>query len=155
MEPKHGDIRFDSAAGGYQIWLGDDWYPHPPPALTNGLVDKNVHEWQRHIPPTGIFEVRTSSGTIKADMNTGIVEFPPGMNRPAALYEFWQGFAQIYRPNHSEIALAKQETQLLRDQVKDAHRTVSKKIAEKIQEKYGNEKFIMIKPDDLIKFLTS
>jgi hypothetical protein len=88
-------------------------------------------------------------------METGIVEFPPGMHRSAALYEFWQGFAQIYRPNHSEIALAKQETQLLRVQVKDAHRTVSKKIAEKIQEKYGNEKFIMIKPDDLIMLLTS
>lgn len=157
MGPNVGDFRFDSLVNSYQVWNGYEWVTTDRNAVQAGTLyySDNTSGLSVGNPnPTNIFEVRTSSGEIiKAYMETGIVEFPPGLDRSTALYEFWQGFAQVYKGNNTELSLAKQETAFLRQRVKDAHKDAKKNIVEKIQKKYGNEKFIMIKPDDLINFI--
>ncbi len=157
MGPNVGDFRFDSLVNSYQVWNGYEWV-----ITDRNTVQAGAHYYSDNTSglrvgnpnPTNIFQVITSSGeSIKANMETGSVEFPERMNITTALYEFWQGFSRIYKVNNSEVSLAKQETAFLRQRVKDTHIDAKKNIAEKIQKKYGNEKFIMLKPDDLINFI--
>lgn len=148
MGPNVGDIRFDSLVNSYQVWNGYEWVMSNTRYATVGSLSVGNPN------PTNVFEVRTSSGeSIKANMETGTVEFPPGMDRSSALYEFWQGFAQVYKVNNTEVSLAKQEASFLRQRVVNAYKDAKNNIVEKIQKKYGNEKFIMTKPDDLINFI--
>lgn len=104
-------------------------------------------------PATNIFQVNTPSGPITANLETGEVFFPQGMNRSDALYEFWKGFSSVYMPNNSFKAEVVRLKKQIRDYEEYAVKETTNKIAEKIQKKYGKEKFIVLKPDDLINFI--
>ena len=84
------------------------------------------------------------------------------MGRDDAIREFWLGFQKHFQPSSN----AKYETEiegLKRDYVRletyykeklvNIEKDAAKHIGEKLRKKYGNEKFIMVKPEDLIKFI--
>jgi len=150
--PLKGDMIFDPVKNMHLVY---DGYPSNNSSLY--YTDNTFNSSIEAPTSTSMFEVNTPSGRIRANMATGVVEFPPGMSHSAALYEFWHGFAQVYKPVNIELDYAKQEIAMLKQKTKEyenyAVKEITEKIAEKIQKKYGNEKFIMTKPDDLIKFI--
>jgi len=99
--------------------------------------------------------VMTPHGKVKINLDTGDLTFPPGIGRDVAVREFWLGFHEHFKT----IDKKKYEQQIAEisrkaDEYKNyANDVVKKSILKKIAEKYGNEKFIMIKPADLIKMI--
>lgn len=154
--PSIGDMYHDPVKNMYLIYDGYQWTPNNP--NSSQYYTDNKTSIRLDAPTaTNMFEVNTPSGRIRANMATGEVFFPDGMHRSSALYEFWQGFSKTYMPNNTELSLAKQEVSMLKMRMNEykkyAVKEITDKIAEKVQKKYGNEKFIMTKPDDLIKFI--
>lgn len=163
-----GDYHFDPITNEYRVWDGQSWIPV---SVANnlgydipGVSRQGMPITRQGMPITGVhtsapnvFQVNTPSGPIKANLETGEVDIPPGLHRSSALWEFWQGFKQIYQPSSTELDLAKQEVAYLKQKMNAMHNDVSKQVAEKlvdrVKNKYGKEKFIMTKPDDLIKLL--
>jgi hypothetical protein len=106
--------------------------------------------------------VMTPHGQVKINLDTGDLTFPPGIGRDVAVREFWLGFQENFRgaektKYENEIAVLKAEnvyiTQKADEYKNYANDVVKKSILKKITEKYGNEKFIMMKPADLIRMI--
>lgn len=158
--PLKGDMIFDPVRNMHLVYDGFDWIPHPTNSglyYTDSTSSIRLNTSTAAPTATNTFEVNTPSGTIRANMATGDVEFPRGMHRSVAIWEFWNEFSKVYKPVNIELDYAKQEIAMLKQKTKEyenyAVKEITEKIAEKIQKKYGNEKFIMTKPDDLIKFI--
>jgi hypothetical protein len=113
---------------------------------------------------TSVIAIETKVGRIGVDIDTGDITIPQGIGRDVAIREFWLGFQEHFQPTNK----AKYEKEILnlKDKLKQVERAaedykkyvndhVGKFVAEKIRKKYGNEKFIMVKPEDLIKFIES
>ncbi len=106
--------------------------------------------------------IQTSLGDIAINLNTGYMSIPPGVGRADAIREFWLGFQKNFQPLEKksyedkiltlerELAMAKTSATLMRA---ENQKEASKRVAEKVAKKYANEKFIMVKPADLIKFI--
>lgn len=158
-----GDYYFDSQKNCYMTYDGKVWISMtapgavPSPYYTDNTAGSPNSFTIGAPTATNMFEVNTSSGRIRANMATGEVFFPDGMHRSSALYEFWQGFSRTFMPSNTELSYAKQEISMLKKKMyeyeKHVVKEITEKIAEKLQKKYGNEKFIMTKPDDLIKLI--
>ena len=131
--------------------------PNNPQKLT---ISNKTHTF--HNPPTNVVEIVTKVGKIGINIETGDITIPPGIGRKEAIREFWLGFQEHFNPFDKakyilEIDSLKKElsatktsaTLMKRENEKEA----SKRVSEKIRKKYGNEKFIMVKPDDLIRFI--
>ena len=115
-------------------------------------------------PSTTVSElaVMTSHGRVKINLDTGVLTIPHGIGREEAIRDFWLGFQENFRgaeraKYEDEVASLKkhisyitQKAEEYKNQVLD---TAKKSVVKKIAEKYGNEKFIMVKPADLIKFI--
>lgn len=158
--PLKGDMIFDPVRNMHLVYDGHEWIPYPSNSsqyYTDGIAGSPGSFTIGAPTATNMFEVATPSGRIRANMATGEVFFPDGMHRSSALYEFWQGFSKTFMPNNTELSLAKQEVSMLKMRMNEykkyAVKEITDKIAEKLQKKYGNEKFIMTKPDDLIKLI--
>ena len=104
----------------------------------------------------------TPHGKVKINLDTGDLTFPPGIGRDVAVREFWLGFQENFRgaektKYENEIASLKRDISHITQKAEEYKNEVSdfakKSIVKKIAEKYGNEKFIMIKPADLIKMI--
>lgn len=120
------------------------------PRITNNISNNNK------------FTVRTTSGDVTADLETGDLTLPFGMSRIDGLREFWLAFQEHFKGDNSamyekeikklenEIVGYRMERNSLERYGKDE---LKKHLASKIRSKYGSEKFIMMKPDDLLKFL--
>ncbi len=116
----------------------------------------------RVISPPQTFEFQTRLGRITLNLETGDITFPPDIGRNEAIRDFWLGFQENFQPSNKklyeekifrlekELAETKINATLMRQ---ENEKTANKRVAEKIAKKYGNEKFIMVKPDDLIKFV--
>lgn len=151
-----GDMIFDPVKNMHLVYDGHDWIPYPSNS-SQYYTDNTFNSSIKAPTSTNMFEVNTPSGRIRANMATGEVFFPEDMHRSSALYEFWKEFSKVYMPNNTELSYAKQEISMLKKKMYEYEKHVVKeitdKIAEKVQKKYGNEKFIMTKPDDLIKLI--
>ena len=109
-----------------------------------------------------VVEIETGLGRIGINIETGDITVPPGIGRDDAIREFWFGFQKVFNPFDKakydvEIKKLKDDIQDMKGYYGKALEAAEKKscsiVAEKIRKKYGNEKFIMVKPDDLIKFI--
>ena len=106
-------------------------------------------------PGPSEFAISTSHGQVKINLDTGDLTFPPGIGRDVAVREFWLGFHEHFKTidkkkYEQQIAEISRKADEYRNHANDV---VKKSILKKITEKYGNEKFIMIKPADLIKMI--
>ena len=113
-------------------------------------------------PPKSVIQIQTNVGTVGVDLETGDITIPPGIGRDEAIREFWLGFQKYWEPTNkkkyeSEIEGLKRDYQRLETYYKEKFVEIekdgSKFIVEKIRKKYGSEKFIMVKPEDLIRFI--
>ena len=114
------------------------------------------------VKPTNVISIETKLGKVGINIETGDITIPPGIGRDEAIREFWFGFQKHFNPFDKakyeieidqlkrEIAEAKTSAVLMKQ---ENQKESSKRVAEKVRNKYGNEKFIMVKPDDLIKFI--
>lgn len=133
-------------------------YNGPPDGVTSGsaITASIQNDQPRHIT------IQTSLGDIALNLKTGDIAIPVGVGRDDAIREFWLGFQKHFQPLDKksyedkilslerELAMAKTSATLIRA---ENQKQASKRVAEKIAKKYANEKFIMIKPADLIKFI--
>lgn len=106
-------------------------------------------------PGPSEFAINTSHGQVKINLDTGDLTFPPGIGRDVAVREFWLGFHEHFKTidkkkYEQQIAEISRKADEYRNHANDV---VKKSILKKITEKYGNEKFIMMKPSDLIKLI--
>jgi hypothetical protein len=106
-------------------------------------------------PGPSEFAINTPHGQVKINLDTGDLTFPPGIGRDVAVREFWLGFHEHFKTidkkkYEQQIAEISRKADEYRNHANDV---VKKSILKKIAEKYGNEKFIMIKPADLIKMI--
>ena len=106
--------------------------------------------------------VMTPHGKVKINLDTGVLTIPHGIGREEAIRDFWLGFQENFRgaekvKYENEIAYLKKDiehiTQKAEEYKKEVNKIVKDTIVKKVSEKYGNEKFIMIKPADLIKMI--
>jgi hypothetical protein len=116
------------------------------------------------INPPGHSEmaIMTPHGKVKINLDTGVLTIPHGIGREEAIRDFWLGFQENFRgaektKYENEIAYLKKDiehiTQKAEEYKKEVNKIVKDTIVKKVSEKYGNEKFIMIKPADLIKMI--
>ena len=131
--------------------------PNNPQKLT---ISNKTHTF--HNPPTNVVEIVTKVGKIGINIETGDITIPPGIGRKEAIREFWLGFQEHFNPFDKakyvlEIDSLKEKMELMkRDYAKAVEHYKKDSVAftvAKIQAKYGKEKFIMVKPDDLIRFI--
>jgi hypothetical protein len=130
-------------------------YPHGAVGASGSVVGA---------PPTTASElaVMTSHGKVKINLDTGVLTIPHGIGREEAIRDFWLGFQENFRgaeraKYEDEVASLKKHisyiTQKAEEYKNEVLDTAKKSVVKKIAEKYGNEKFIMVKPADLIKFI--
>ena len=115
-----------------------------------------------HESLTNVIQIETKVGRIGINTETGDITIPPGIGRDEAIREFWFGFQKVFKPlnkNKYEIEIeglkrdyARLET-YYKDKLVNLEKDAAKPIVEKIRKKYNGEKFIMVKPEDLIKFI--
>ena len=113
-------------------------------------------------PFTSEMVIMTPHGQVKINLDTGVLTIPHGIGREEAIRDFWLGFQENFRgaektKYEDEIASLKRDISHITQKAEEYKNEVSdiakKSIVKKIAEKYGNEKFIMIKPADLIKMI--
>jgi len=115
------------------------------------------------VQPVSTLSFDTDHGRVSLNIKTGDLTIPGGMSRQDAIREFWFGFQEHFNPHPeatkyiNQISWWKKKAEDLEqhadEYAKYALKEANKKIAEKIANKYAGEKFIMVKPDDLIKFI--
>lgn len=114
-------------------------------------------------------QFETSQGMIKLDLDSGKIDMPPGIDNDAAIKQFWNGFSEQFdcgekRQYEKKIIALQEKIQSMKHNFEFKHKEhteklakcridVAKELAEKVRRKYGNEKFIMVKPQDLINFI--
>lgn len=147
----------------------------PRPPYPHGAVGAPVHGAIGAPDPNGdlsftLNKMNTSSeiavmtphGKVKINLDTGALTIPHGIGREEAIRDFWLGFQENFRgaeraKYEDEIASLKKHisyiTQKAEEYKNEILDTAKKSVVKKIAEKYGNEKFIMMKPADLIKFI--
>lgn len=107
------------------------------------------------------FLMKTELGDISINLDTGDLTIPPGVGRDEAIREFWLGFHRDFKTGNKELQDKIDELQRANDYIlgqtesyqKECIEKTTKAIVDKIAKKYANDKFIMIKPDDLIKLI--
>lgn len=112
--------------------------------------------------PTSVIAIETKVGRVGINIETGDITIPPGIGRDVAAREFWLGFQEHFQPVNKaqyeeeikylkrDLAGVKASAALMKQ---ESEKEASKRVAEKVRKKYGNEKFIMLKPEDLIRFI--
>lgn len=168
--PQFGDTR-QTSTGEIEVYTQSGWInPNINTSITSvgslgSLSISNVsHEVipQKFPEPRSVIAIETKVGRISIDVETGDLTIPQGIGRDQAIREFWLGFQEYFKPANTakyEKEIKDLERELASTKVTAAliqQEELSKannRVAEKVRKKYGNEKFIMVKPDDLIKFI--
>ena len=131
-------------------------------SAAGNLSVSNAQPLTFHQPPTSVISIETKAGRVSVDIETGDITVPVGIGRDEAIREFWFGFQKHFQPSNkakyeSEIEGLKRDYVKLETYYKDKLVSIEKAaagpIVEKVRKKYGSEKFIMVKPEDLIKFI--
>lgn len=169
--PTFGDLWTDNAGSMY-IYTQSGWV-ETSGAMTGGSVrasisslgDLSVGNGQSYTfanPPTNVIQIETKVGRVGINIETGDITIPPGIGRDEAIREFWFGFQKHFVPSNKakyeqEIDRLKHHIEVMKDEYEKRFACHKKDgaalVAEKIRKKYNGEKFIMVKPEDLIKFI--
>lgn len=183
--PVVGDHRYNPITNTTQVFDGQNWIDSPmnrsyisKNAINNGhLTIGNTYHAAAvpavDDPADGVFKLKsvhsvpkmtfkTKAGDVTANLETGELTMPVGVARDTGLRDFWQAFQEHFKPstsNDTEIeslklklrAFERGET-IQREKIEEETKA---KLIEKIRNKYGSDKFIMTKPDELIKILES
>jgi hypothetical protein len=181
--PNDGDMWTDAASGQVYVytthngWVDTAYPTVNTPVTTNipkGWLGSNAaagggnlsiatgKSSAFHESLTNVIQIETKVGRIGINTETGDITIPPGIGRDEAIREFWFGFQKVFKPlnkNKYEIEIeglkrdyARLET-YYKDKLVNLEKDAAKPIVEKIRKKYNGEKFIMVKPEDLIKFI--
>ena len=114
------------------------------------------------IQPASTLSFETDYGRITLNIRTGDLTLPQGISRDEGIRKFWFGFQKYFKTTDIMVLETKvKDLQLELAQVKasatliqkDDKKAANKRIVDRFKKKYGNEKLIMVKPDDLAKFL--
>jgi hypothetical protein len=178
--PNDGDLWTDTVSGKLYVytthngWTDTDYPIVNTPATTNipkgwlggsgggNLSIATGKSSAFHESLTNVIQIETKVGRVGINTETGDITIPPGIGRDEAIREFWFGFQKVFKPlnkNKYEIEIeglkrdyARLET-YYKDKLVNLEKDATKPIIEKIRKKYNGEKFIMVKPEDLIKFI--
>jgi hypothetical protein len=109
-------------------------------------------------PNPNNFIITTDKGAVTLNLKTGDITFPLKIGRDEAIRDFWMGFQKYFGSSDvNEVAKLKtklKETEQAAEEYKKyVYEKTVKGVVDKINKKYANEKFIMVKPADLIKFI--
>lgn len=166
--PKVGDMRTNANSFLVEVYDGKNWVVQStnlhgdPQSVEKMRIDNSGMLSVSAVKPAAEITVQGKLGTITINLDTGELKMPPNVGRDAAIRDFWLGFQENFQPTNKaeyENDIRELKKEVARLQVanlhteKDADKKASKKVSEKILAKYGGEKFIMVKPDDLIKFI--
>lgn len=138
----------------------------PINSLDNGLLQQNQPADDLSFTLNKMYHsemvVMTPHGKVKINLDTGVLTIPHGIGREEAIRDFWLGFQENFRgvdtaKYENEIAVLRAENEYIAKKAdqykKEVDKIVKDTIVKKVSEKYGNEKFIMTKPSDLIKLI--
>lgn len=153
-----------TAANAANPFMNASIMPYDPNNISNGnlTVGNATHPYAVHSPPTNVISIETKLGRVSINIETGDITIPVDVGRDDAIREFWLGFQKHFIPSNKakyeeeikflkrDLAGAKASAVLMKQ---EGEKEASKRVAEKVRKKYGNEKFIMVKPEDLIKFI--
>jgi hypothetical protein len=112
--------------------------------------------------PANTLAFETDHGRITLNIKNGDLTLPVGMSRADGAREFWMGFQKHFNTgdtaaHHREIALLKAQIKEEKHKADEYGQYVIKEtraqIANKIRTKYNGQKLIMVKPEDLAKFI--
>jgi|694.fasta_scaffold01392_13 hypothetical protein len=172
--PSFGDLWQDDTSGEIFVYTQNGWVDttsktavagNIPMASISNNGNLSVGKGQSyafHTPPTSVISIETKVGRISIDIETGDLTIPQSIGREQAIREFWLGFQEHFQPTNKakyekeiedlkrEVASTKSSAVLMKQA---SEKEANKRVADKVRKKYGNEKFIMLKPDDLIRFL--
>jgi len=173
-KPQFGDRRINPNTYKPEVYNGDDWVDSVNVGSTGaiGAIQNGSYVTGANGPagpfsignvkPAAEISVEGKLGRITINLDTGELKMPPNVGRDAAIRDFWLGFQENFQPTNKaeyekrikelqqEVAQVKATAALMR---KDDEKEAAKKVAEKIAKKYNGEKFIMVKPEDLIRFI--
>jgi hypothetical protein len=110
------------------------------------------------VKPSPTITMKGKLGDITINLDTGELTMPPKVGRDDAIRDFWLGFQEYYQPtnkaeyekkiNHLEYDVTEYKRLW-----KEAEKNSNKKVADKVRTKYNGQKLIMVKPEDLAKFI--
>lgn len=162
--PKVGDVVVSS--GLTEVYTNHGWVTnhHITSAGAANMVNNGGYAAITAAPiqPKSTLAFDTAYGRVTLDIKTGDLTVPVGMSRQDAIRDFWLGFQENFQPTNKakyeqqikdlqqDLARVQATAALMR---KDDEKEAAKKVAEKIAKKYNGEKFIMVKPEDLIRFI--
>ena len=163
--PIPGDMR--QGQSGVEIYTASGWQPAtgPSPAPWKYLPSPGSLQSIQSGHPIDVTKnlvINTSKGDIILNLSTGDITFPVGLSRDEAIRDFWFGFQKHFpcgNDEHYERSIKLLENELKKQKQKAdeygeyAVKETRKRIAEMIADKYKGEKFIMVRPEDLIKFI--
>jgi hypothetical protein len=166
--PSFGDLWNDDVSGKMYIFTQKGWVDTTAnAAMTGGSVRATISSAGNLTvgnpnPPTSVIAIETKVGRVGINIETGDITIPPGIGRDVAAREFWLGFQEHFKPANTakyeqeikylkrDLAATKASAVLMKQ---EGEKDANKRVAEKVRQKYGNEKFIMLKPEDLIRFI--
>lgn len=114
------------------------------------------------IQPAAMLSFETDFGRVSLNIKTGELTLPVGMSRENSIREFWLGFQKYFKSAdetsyQSQIAAMKKKVEDTERKAEEygkyAVKETAKNIADKIRTKYNGQKLIMVKPEDLAKFI--
>lgn len=167
--PAPGDLWNDDVSGSMYVYTQNGWVDTAINAIVNTAnvpvasisssgnlsIGTGTQQYAFHQPTTSVIAIETKVGRVGINIETGDITVPQGIGRDEAIREFWFGFQKHFQPMNKveyerKIKDLEQKVEIA---YKVSTKETAKHFAEKIRKKYGNEKFIMIKPEDLIKFI--
>mgnify|MGYP003342215709 FL=1 len=171
--PNVGDLWNDDTTGEMMVYTSIGWVNASKNLTTGGNVRAainsagslsvgNAQPLTFHQPPTSVISIETKVGRVSVDIETGDITVPVGIGRDEAIREFWFGFQKYFQPSskakyEKEILGLKADYRKLetyyKEKLVNIEKDAAKPIVERVRKKYGSEKFIMVKPEDLIKFI--
>jgi hypothetical protein len=168
--PATGDVR-NTSSGGTEVYDGNKWFPVSITGATGAVGHTTI---SNNITPAGKLTfgspgttinnsfnqssnltLKTEKGEVVLNLKTADITVPPGIGRDEAIRDFWLAFQKYFQPidtvkhQHEISELKSKITNIQMNAKKEAGKIISEKIAKK----YGGEKFIMVRPEDLIRFI--
>lgn len=179
-----GTFRINAYTGEYEVFDGKSWLEEPRQAAAQAApprphvnapaIDytKESHTIKWPADHTikwpgddgNKFTVNSTWGRFTIDLETGELTMPAGVTKNEGLRQFWLAFQEHFKgPTNNEyeqqivklnneVAYYKSKLATFNDNVRAVEK---QKLIDKVRNKYGSDKFIMTKPDELIKLLES
>ena len=156
--------------GAYGVISGSNQMASPPPGangpagpFTASITSDNTASMGiTKVDTRDVISIETKLGRVGINIETGDITVPHGIGRDEAIREFWFGFQKHFQPSNKakyeeeifslkkELSAAKTSAVLMKQ---ENEQQANKRVADKIRKKYNGEKFIMVKPEDLIRFI--